>query len=129
MLHVVGKGNLDPQFADRPAYRQLDYLHDMPHALALAGLVIGRAGSTALAELDALELPAVLVPLPASVSPGDQLDNARLRRSAPGALPRRRRRAADRHRRTRPGMRCPVRRPPRRTGRPSGTGSRSRARR
>ncbi|MER5985403.1 glycosyltransferase [Streptomyces sp. NPDC001787] len=52
----------------------------MPHALALADLVIGRAGATTLADL---ELPAVLVPLPASVSRGDQLDNARLRRSAP----------------------------------------------
>ncbi|MFJ3229034.1 UDP-N-acetylglucosamine--N-acetylmuramyl-(pentapeptide) pyrophosphoryl-undecaprenol N-acetylglucosamine transferase [Streptomyces sp. NPDC086783] len=78
VLHVVGKGNLDPQFADRAGYWQLEYLHDdMPHALALADLVIGRAGATTLAELTALELPAVLVPLPASVSRGDQLDNAR----------------------------------------------------
>ncbi|OKI37416.1 hypothetical protein A6A29_40575 [Streptomyces sp. TSRI0281] len=78
MLHVVGKGNLAPQFADRPGYRQLEYLYDgMPHALALADLVIGRAGATTPAELDVLKLPAVLVPLPASVSRGDQLDNAR----------------------------------------------------
>ncbi|GGX51875.1 UDP-N-acetylglucosamine--N-acetylmuramyl-(pentapeptide) pyrophosphoryl-undecaprenol N-acetylglucosamine transferase [Streptomyces noursei] len=78
VLHVVGKGNLAPQFADRPGYWQLEYLHDdMPHALALADLVIGRAGATTLAELTALDLPAVLVPLPASVSRGDQLDNAR----------------------------------------------------
>ncbi|MDV9194644.1 UDP-N-acetylglucosamine--N-acetylmuramyl-(pentapeptide) pyrophosphoryl-undecaprenol N-acetylglucosamine transferase [Streptomyces sp. Wh19] len=78
VLHVVGKGNLDPQFAGRPGYWQLEYLHDdMPHALALADLVIGRAGATTLAELAALELPAVLVPLPTSVSRGDQLDNAR----------------------------------------------------
>ncbi len=78
VLHVVGKGNLDPQLPDRPGYWQLEYLHDdMPHALALADLVIGRAGATTLAELAALDLPAVLVPLPASVSRGDQLDNAR----------------------------------------------------
>ncbi|WP_153812166.1 UDP-N-acetylglucosamine--N-acetylmuramyl-(pentapeptide) pyrophosphoryl-undecaprenol N-acetylglucosamine transferase [Streptomyces sp. SUK 48] len=78
VLHVAGKGNLDPQLAGRPGYWQLEYLHDdMPHALALADLVIGRAGATTLAELAALQLPAVLVPLPASVSRGDQLDNAR----------------------------------------------------
>ncbi|MYU06054.1 UDP-N-acetylglucosamine--N-acetylmuramyl-(pentapeptide) pyrophosphoryl-undecaprenol N-acetylglucosamine transferase [Streptomyces sp. SID8366] len=78
VLHVVGKGNLEPQLTGRPGYWQLEYLHDdMPHALALASLVIGRAGATTLAELASLELPAVLVPLPASVSRGDQLDNAR----------------------------------------------------
>ncbi|MFJ7589548.1 UDP-N-acetylglucosamine--N-acetylmuramyl-(pentapeptide) pyrophosphoryl-undecaprenol N-acetylglucosamine transferase [Streptomyces sp. NPDC097617] len=78
VLHVVGKGNLDERFAERSGYWQLEYLHDdMPHALALADLVIGRAGATTLAELAALELPAVLVPLPATVSRGDQLDNAR----------------------------------------------------
>lgn len=78
VLHVVGKGNLDGQFTDLPGYWQLEYLHDdMPHALALADLVIGRAGATTLAELAALDVPAVLVPLPASVSRGDQLDNAR----------------------------------------------------
>ncbi|WP_374225376.1 glycosyltransferase [Streptomyces sp. AC602_WCS936] len=67
-----------PQLANRPGYWQLEYLHDdMPHALALAGLVIGRAGATTLAELATLELPAVLVPLPASVSRGDQVPSAR----------------------------------------------------
>ncbi|MGW0902987.1 glycosyltransferase [Streptomyces sp. NPDC002853] len=78
VLHVVGKGNRNPQFSDRPGYWQLEYLHDdMPHALAPADLVIGRAGATTLAELAALELPVLLVPLPASVSRGDQLDSAR----------------------------------------------------
>jgi len=42
----------------------------------LADLVIGRAGATTLAELETLRKPAVLIPLPASVSRGDQLDNA-----------------------------------------------------
>ncbi len=49
----------------------------MVDALWLADLVIGRAGATTLAELEALSKPAVLVPLPASVSRGDQLDNAK----------------------------------------------------
>ncbi|MEU7327967.1 UDP-N-acetylglucosamine--N-acetylmuramyl-(pentapeptide) pyrophosphoryl-undecaprenol N-acetylglucosamine transferase [Streptomyces parvus] len=78
VLHVTGKGHLDPRLAQRPGYWQLEYLHeDMPDALALADLVIGRAGATTLAELSALGVPAVLVPLPTSVSRGDQIANAR----------------------------------------------------
>ncbi|WP_432114792.1 glycosyltransferase [Streptomyces sp. S1] len=73
---TVSGRHLEPQLANRLGYWQLEYLHDdIPHALALKDLVIGRAGATTLAELAALELPAVLVPLPASVSRGDQLDN------------------------------------------------------
>ncbi|MFI0219762.1 glycosyltransferase [Streptomyces lydicus] len=49
---------------------------EMPDALALADLFIGRAGATTLVELEALDLPAVLIPLPAFVSRGDQFENA-----------------------------------------------------
>ncbi|MEU0030786.1 UDP-N-acetylglucosamine--N-acetylmuramyl-(pentapeptide) pyrophosphoryl-undecaprenol N-acetylglucosamine transferase [Streptomyces sp. NPDC006335] len=77
VVHVCGTGNLDPALADVENYRQLEYLHEeMTDALWLADLVIGRAGATTLAEIEALAKPAVLIPLPASVSRGDQLDNA-----------------------------------------------------
>ncbi|MFD7505400.1 glycosyltransferase [Streptomyces sp. NPDC059850] len=77
ILHVRGKGNLDPALQNVPGYWQVEYLHDeMADALWLADLVIGRAGATTLAELEALDKRAVLVPLPAAVSRGDQLDNA-----------------------------------------------------
>ncbi|NYV72801.1 glycosyltransferase [Streptomyces sp. UH6] len=77
VVHVCGTGNVDPALNGRTGYVQLEYLHDeMPDALALADLVIGRAGATTLAELEALDLPAVLIPLPASVSRGDQIENA-----------------------------------------------------
>ncbi|MFD7644669.1 glycosyltransferase [Kitasatospora sp. NPDC059795] len=78
VIHICGRGNLDPALPSTPGYWQLEYLHDdMVDALWLADLVIGRAGATTLAELEALSKPAVLVPLPASVSRGDQLDNAK----------------------------------------------------
>ncbi|MEV4560846.1 UDP-N-acetylglucosamine--N-acetylmuramyl-(pentapeptide) pyrophosphoryl-undecaprenol N-acetylglucosamine transferase [Kitasatospora sp. NPDC049285] len=78
VVHICGRGNLDHTLASVPGYWQLEYLHgDMVDALSLADLVIGRAGATTLAELGALSKPAVLVPLPASVSRGDQLDNAK----------------------------------------------------
>ncbi|MGW0393486.1 UDP-N-acetylglucosamine--N-acetylmuramyl-(pentapeptide) pyrophosphoryl-undecaprenol N-acetylglucosamine transferase [Streptomyces sp. NPDC003042] len=77
VLHVCGKGNLDPSLEGQPGYWQVEYLHqDMNDALHLADTVIGRAGATTLAELEALAIPAVLVPLPTSVSRGDQIENA-----------------------------------------------------
>ncbi|WP_328689998.1 UDP-N-acetylglucosamine--N-acetylmuramyl-(pentapeptide) pyrophosphoryl-undecaprenol N-acetylglucosamine transferase [Streptomyces phaeochromogenes] len=77
VIHVRGKGNLDPSLARVPGYWQVEYLHEeMTDALWLADLVIGRAGATTLAELEALDKRTVLVPLPASVSRGDQLVNA-----------------------------------------------------
>ncbi|MFM9609380.1 UDP-N-acetylglucosamine--N-acetylmuramyl-(pentapeptide) pyrophosphoryl-undecaprenol N-acetylglucosamine transferase [Streptomyces niveiscabiei] len=77
VIHLCGRGNLDAAFNQTAGYRQLEYLHDdMVDALWLADLVVGRAGATTLAELEALQKPAVLIPLPASVSRGDQLDNA-----------------------------------------------------
>ncbi|QKZ23901.1 UDP-N-acetylglucosamine--N-acetylmuramyl-(pentapeptide) pyrophosphoryl-undecaprenol N-acetylglucosamine transferase [Streptomyces chartreusis] len=77
VIHVCGKGKLDPALDGLPGYQQVEYLHtDMTDALWLADLVIGRAGATTLAELEALGKRAVLIPLPASVSRGDQLLNA-----------------------------------------------------
>ncbi|MDX2824898.1 UDP-N-acetylglucosamine--N-acetylmuramyl-(pentapeptide) pyrophosphoryl-undecaprenol N-acetylglucosamine transferase [Streptomyces ipomoeae] len=77
VIHVCGKGNLDPSLDGTAGYWQFEYLHqEMTDALWLADLVIGRAGATTLAELEALGKRAVLIPLPASVSRGDQLVNA-----------------------------------------------------
>ncbi|MCX4579850.1 UDP-N-acetylglucosamine--N-acetylmuramyl-(pentapeptide) pyrophosphoryl-undecaprenol N-acetylglucosamine transferase [Streptomyces sp. NBC_01571] len=77
VIHLCGTGNLDASLDGIDNYRQLEYLHeDMADALWLADLVIGRAGATTLAELEALGKPAVLIPLPATVSRGDQVDNA-----------------------------------------------------
>jgi UDP-N-acetylglucosamine--N-acetylmuramyl-(pentapeptide) pyrophosphoryl-undecaprenol N-acetylglucosamine transferase len=77
IVHVCGKGNVDDSLQGIAGYWQLEYLHeDMVDALWLADLVIGRAGATTLAELEALQKAAVLIPLPASVSRGDQLVNA-----------------------------------------------------
>jgi UDP-N-acetylglucosamine--N-acetylmuramyl-(pentapeptide) pyrophosphoryl-undecaprenol N-acetylglucosamine transferase len=77
IVHVCGPGNLDESLTGIPGYFQFDYLNDdMVDALWLADIVVGRAGATTLAELDALGKPAVLIPLPLSVSRGDQIVNA-----------------------------------------------------
>jgi UDP-N-acetylglucosamine--N-acetylmuramyl-(pentapeptide) pyrophosphoryl-undecaprenol N-acetylglucosamine transferase len=78
VVHVCGPGNLDETQIGTPGYFQFEYLNeDMADALWLADIVIGRSGATTLAELDALGKPAVLIPLPLSVSRGDQIINAR----------------------------------------------------
>jgi len=77
LVHVCGPGNTDAALDQIPGYHQFEYLNDdMADALWLADVVIGRAGATTLAELDALGKPAVLIPLPLSVSRGDQIVNA-----------------------------------------------------
>jgi UDP-N-acetylglucosamine--N-acetylmuramyl-(pentapeptide) pyrophosphoryl-undecaprenol N-acetylglucosamine transferase len=77
IVHVCGPGNADESLTGVPGYYQFEYLNDdMADALCLADVVIGRAGATTLAELDALGKPAVLIPLPLSVSRGDQIVNA-----------------------------------------------------
>jgi UDP-N-acetylglucosamine--N-acetylmuramyl-(pentapeptide) pyrophosphoryl-undecaprenol N-acetylglucosamine transferase len=79
VVHVCGPGNLDPGLEGIAGYSQFEYLNeDMADALWLADVVIGRSGATTLAELDALGKPAVLIPLPLSVSRGDQIVNAEL---------------------------------------------------
>jgi UDP-N-acetylglucosamine--N-acetylmuramyl-(pentapeptide) pyrophosphoryl-undecaprenol N-acetylglucosamine transferase len=79
VVHICGPGNLDEKLTGIPGYYQFEYLNeDMADALWLADIVVGRSGATTLAELDALDKPAVLIPLPLSVSRGDQIVNADL---------------------------------------------------
>ncbi len=80
--HVTGARNWPPtgQLPDLPTgglvYEAVPYEDDMAGAYAAADLVVARAGATTVAELAAVGMPAVLVPLPGA--PGDhQTANAR----------------------------------------------------
>lgn len=76
VLHVTGKGkeaDIAPG-VEGGRYRVLDYLTDMEEAYAAADLVISRSGAGMVAELAALALPAVVVPLP--IGNGEQRLNA-----------------------------------------------------
>ena len=67
------------------AYRAVRYEDRMDRVLAAADLAVCRAGATSVAELAAVGLPAVLVPLPGA--PGDhQTANARVLERAGGAV-------------------------------------------
>lgn len=78
ILHLCGKGNLDKTLEGVSGYSQAEYLSDgMNDALAAADIVLSRAGSNTLCELQALKKPSLLIPYPkGSTSRGDQVLNA-----------------------------------------------------
>lgn len=85
VIHVTGEDGYAVALADREAlaadlrdrYRPAPFLRDeMLPALAAADLVVGRAGSSTLAEVAALGLPMVVVPYPHAA--GHQRANARM---------------------------------------------------
>jgi len=78
VLHLCGKGNLDPEMEGTRRYHQYEYLDDeLRHAYACADVLISRAGSNTLCEILALHKPALLIPYPREASRGDQILNAR----------------------------------------------------
>ncbi|WP_318529998.1 UDP-N-acetylmuramate--L-alanine ligase [Cellulomonas sp. SG140] len=90
VLHLTGRGKADPvrrATEDLPGaerYHVLEYLSRMELALAVADLVVGRAGAGTVCELAALGIPAVYVPLP--VGNGEQRLNAASVVAAGGGL-------------------------------------------
>lgn len=83
VIHVTGDAGFDAAVADREAlpeelrdrYRPERFLTDgMTTALAAADIVVGRAGSSTLAEVAAFGLPIVVVPYPHAA--GHQKSNA-----------------------------------------------------
>ena len=77
VVQLCGQGKLDDT-APRPGYVRFEYVNEqMADVLALADVVISRAGANAVFELLALKKPAVLIPLPLEASRGDQILNAR----------------------------------------------------
>jgi UDP-N-acetylglucosamine:LPS N-acetylglucosamine transferase len=92
VLHVTGDVGYAGALVDRERlprevrgrYRPHPFLRDdMLPALAAADLVVGRAGSSTLAEVAALGLPIVVVPYPHAA--GHQRANARILAEAGGA--------------------------------------------
>ncbi|MGI5849615.1 MAG: undecaprenyldiphospho-muramoylpentapeptide beta-N-acetylglucosaminyltransferase [Christensenellales bacterium] len=76
VVHIRGRHNmLDGVMPE--GYRQFGYVDkELSDIYAAADIMISRAGATAVFEILALSLPALLVPLPKTSSRGDQLLNA-----------------------------------------------------
>ncbi len=78
IIHICGKDKVDNLKLTIPGYRQFEFVKDeLKDLFAAADIVISRAGANAICELLALRKPAILVPLPAASSRGDQILNAR----------------------------------------------------
>lgn len=77
IIHCCGRGNVEESLEGVKGYRQFDYVKkELAGYLALADLVISRAGANAICELLALRKPNILIPLSARASRGDQILNA-----------------------------------------------------
>ena len=81
IVHVSGRRDYETVTKRAPALQGLDYrvveFGDMVHLWRLCDVAICRSGATTVAELTALGIPSVLVPLPGA--PGDhQTKNARV---------------------------------------------------
>lgn len=77
IVHLCGKGHVNSELESLRGYRQFEYLQsEMPDILALADVVVCRAGSNSIFELLALNKPMVLIPLTKQASRGDQILNA-----------------------------------------------------
>ncbi len=83
LLHGQGVRDALPSGLAAP-YVVLDYAEDMPAAYSAADLVLCRAGAGTCAELAAVGLPAVYVPLP--IGNGEQRRNAEPTVTAGGGL-------------------------------------------
>ncbi|MDY5143106.1 UDP-N-acetylglucosamine--N-acetylmuramyl-(pentapeptide) pyrophosphoryl-undecaprenol N-acetylglucosamine transferase, partial [Actinotignum timonense] len=87
ILHLTGRGKAavaQRTAATIPSYHVLEYLEEMELAYAVADTVVCRAGAGTVAEVSALGIPAVFVPLP--IGNGEQARNAADVVAAGGAL-------------------------------------------
>ena len=77
IIHLCGKGNLEPSLENLEGYAQYEYIsEELTHMFALCDMAISRAGANAICELLALRKPNILIPLSAAASRGDQILNA-----------------------------------------------------
>lgn len=78
VIHLCGRGKLDPTLNNLNGYVQYEYIKDeLKDLFSLTDIVISRAGANAICELLALHKPNLLIPLSANASRGDQILNAR----------------------------------------------------
>ena len=78
VIHLCGKNNIDESLEGLQGYRQFEFVSEqLPDYMALAEIIVSRAGANAIHEFLALHKPMLLIPLPLSASRGDQILNAK----------------------------------------------------
>ncbi len=89
LIHVCGERDhdwiKDSAGEGRPFYHLISYMYNIWDGLAASDLVVSRAGATAISEIAARRLPAVLVPFPYSAE-GHQDRNAEMMEKAGAAV-------------------------------------------
>jgi len=76
VIHICGEGKIDPEINEK-GYAQFEYINEeLKDVFAASDLVLSRAGSNAIFEFLALNLPMLLIPLSKGASRGDQIINA-----------------------------------------------------
>lgn len=77
IIHLCGKGNYDKTKENYKGYKQFEFIsEELPHIFAATDFVVSRAGSNAICEFLALNMPMLLIPLSRKASRGDQILNA-----------------------------------------------------
>ncbi len=78
IVHICGEGKTDASLDGTAGYRQFEYVGDgLNDLMAMSDIFISRAGANVICEIQALNKPAVLIPLGTDASRGDQILNAR----------------------------------------------------
>jgi UDP-N-acetylglucosamine--N-acetylmuramyl-(pentapeptide) pyrophosphoryl-undecaprenol N-acetylglucosamine transferase len=78
IIHLCGKGWLEPGLENRAGYRQFEYISaELPDLLAACDFIVSRSGANSIFEFRALKKPCLHIPLPLSASRGDQILNAK----------------------------------------------------
>jgi UDP-N-acetylglucosamine--N-acetylmuramyl-(pentapeptide) pyrophosphoryl-undecaprenol N-acetylglucosamine transferase len=76
VVHIRGKDHLKKGLLPG-GYKQFGFVgKELADIYAAADIMVSRAGATAVFEILALAIPALLIPLPKAVSRGDQILNA-----------------------------------------------------
>lgn len=77
VVHLTGKGHVDPAFNGKRGYVQLEFAtSELKDIYAVSDICISRAGANVIFELLKLKKPMLLIPLSSAASRGDQVLNA-----------------------------------------------------
>lgn len=76
VVHICGKGKKKDVTVN--GYKAFEFVgENLKHLYALADVIVTRSGAMTLAEIEAVGLPAILIPLSQRASRGDQIVNAK----------------------------------------------------
>jgi len=76
VVHLTGKGKKLKLAQEVSRYKRFEFSEDIHHLLAMANVVVSRAGATAIIELLAARKLNILLPLSADSGRGEQIENA-----------------------------------------------------